>query len=133
MTRHRPLHTIGKYHDLLPSSIARGIAEFIEHYTQPVTDDDINKSPNTECPICLEPPTSTHGCVKITNIPGCTHLIVRECLEGRLTHSAQRRKACYPGTVPLRLEDARYLLSVYFGKRHLRAETACISGYYSCS
>lgn len=87
-------NTLMPYDTRVPESIARGTAQFIEHYTQPVTEEDANEAPNSECPICLEPPTSTHGCVKITNVPGCTHLIGRECLEGLLTYSAQSRKVC---------------------------------------
>ncbi|USP72993.1 hypothetical protein yc1106_00267 [Curvularia clavata] len=79
----------------VPGITKEAAAEFISHFTQPITDDDEHCTPNTECPICLEPPTETHECVRITNIPGCTHLIGRECLEGLLlTQGTQGRRVC---------------------------------------
>ena len=68
--------------------------DFLQRHTQPVVHGGANAPPNTNCPICLEPPSATHRCVQIKGIPGCSHLIGRECLEELLEHQRGDKKEC---------------------------------------
>jgi hypothetical protein len=46
-----------------------------------------------ECPICLETYT-TEQCLRITNIPSCTHNIGADCLDRLLRSNAHEEKKC---------------------------------------
>lgn len=70
------------------------IAEFLQQHTKPAAEGGANAPPNTECPICLEPPSGSHRCVQIKGIPGCTHMIGRECLYELLIRNSDEKKEC---------------------------------------
>ncbi|EDU42487.1 zf-RING-2 multi-domain protein [Pyrenophora tritici-repentis] len=70
------------------------IADFIQQHTQPIGEGGTNAPPNSECPICLEPPSLSHLCVQIKGISGCNHMIGRDCLKELLTHDSDEKKEC---------------------------------------
>ncbi|RMZ68237.1 zinc ion binding [Pyrenophora seminiperda CCB06] len=69
-------------------------AEFMREHTLPVVEPNANGAPNTECPICLEPPSGSHLCVQIKNVPGCIHMIGRACLMELFEHNSDEKKEC---------------------------------------
>lgn len=73
---------------------ARVMAGFMQRHTQPVSPDTADGAPNAECPICLDPPSARHHCVKIVGVRGCSHLIGRECLREFLMQRAEEKKEC---------------------------------------
>lgn len=70
------------------------IAEFLQQHTKPAAYGGANAPPNSECPICLEPPSGSHGCVQIKGIPGCSHMIGRECLYELMIRNSDEKKEC---------------------------------------
>ncbi|KAI4671242.1 uncharacterized protein J4E88_009275 [Alternaria novae-zelandiae] len=76
----------------LTSETSELIADFLAEQTQPLGGPIT--PPNAECPICLEPPSASHLCVQIKNIPGCNHLIGRECLKEMLVNRPDDAKKC---------------------------------------
>ena len=68
-------------------------AKFMAEHTDFLSHADTSEPPNTECPICLEG-IEDHICVKITNIPGCQHLIGMKCLEELLKRNPDEKKEC---------------------------------------
>ncbi|CAA9962922.1 zf-RING-2 multi-domain protein [Pyrenophora teres f. maculata] len=70
------------------------MAEFMQLHTQPVGERGANAPPNSECPICLEPPSQSHLCVQIKGVPGCNHMIGRDCLEELLIRDSDEKKEC---------------------------------------
>ena len=70
------------------------MAEFLQQHTQPFAEDRANAPPNSECPICLEPPSASHFCVQIKDIPGCNHMIGRDCLRELLIRNSDEKKEC---------------------------------------
>ncbi|EUC46775.1 hypothetical protein COCMIDRAFT_35641 [Bipolaris oryzae ATCC 44560] len=68
---------------------------FMQQCTQPLSAVvSGSEPPNTECPICLEPPSETHECVQIRGVPGCTHLIGRVCLRQWFVNRPDGEKNC---------------------------------------
>lgn len=67
---------------------------FMDRYTQAPSPVVADAPPNTECPICLEPPSETHECVQIRGVPGCTHLIGRSCLRQWFINRPDDKKDC---------------------------------------
>jgi hypothetical protein len=78
----------------LTQDSAETMAEFMQRHTQPIFEGGANAPPNEECPICLEPPSAEHLCVQIKDIPGCNHMIGRECLKEMLTRRPDDKKEC---------------------------------------
>jgi hypothetical protein len=68
------------------------MADFMAEQTQPLGGPVA--PPNAECPICLELPSASHLCVQIKNIPGCNHLIGRDCLKEMLMNRPDDAKKC---------------------------------------
>ena len=68
-------------------------ADFLSNHTDFLSHGDTTAPPNTDCPICLDG-IEDHICVKITNIPGCQHLIGLKCLEELLTRDPESKKEC---------------------------------------
>jgi hypothetical protein len=82
-------------HDRPPTQdTAETMAEFMQRHTQPISESGANAPPNDDCPICLEPPSAEHLCVQIKDIPGCNHMIGRECLKEMLTRRPDDKKEC---------------------------------------
>ncbi|KAH7550951.1 hypothetical protein BM1_10324 [Bipolaris maydis] len=67
---------------------------FMQRYTQALSAAVVDQPPNTECPICLEPPSETHECVQISGVPGCMHLIGRACLRQWFVNRPDGNKDC---------------------------------------
>ena len=70
------------------------MAEFLQQHTQPFAQGRANAPPNSECPICLEPPSASHFCVQIKDIPGCSHMMGRDCLRELLIRNSDEKKEC---------------------------------------
>jgi hypothetical protein len=84
-------------HDAVAEQIsAQVMTEFMQRHTQLVAAAGRANasSPNTECPICLEPPSATHPCVQIRDVPGCKHLVGQECLKKFLLYKPDDKKEC---------------------------------------
>ena len=80
------------YGDPVVSTMVANI--FMQRYTQALSAVVADQPPNTECPICLEPPSGTHECVQIRNVPGCMHLIGRVCLRQWFVNRPDDKKDC---------------------------------------
>jgi hypothetical protein len=78
----------------LTQDSAETMAEFMQRHTQPISESGANAPPNDDCPICLEPPSAEHLCVQLKDIPGCNHMIGRECLKQMLTRRPDDKKEC---------------------------------------
>ncbi|KAI4952818.1 hypothetical protein J4E91_003292 [Alternaria rosae] len=76
----------------LTSENSELMASFMAENTQPLG--GAIPPPNAECPICLEPPSASHLCVQIKDIPECNHLIGRECLKEMLVNRPDDAKKC---------------------------------------
>ncbi|KAF1941059.1 hypothetical protein EJ02DRAFT_435096 [Clathrospora elynae] len=81
--------------DVSPSQDSnQRMANFIQRHTRPVSEGGASSAPNTNCPICLEPPSAIHLCVQIKHIAGCSHLIGRDCLKEMLSRRPDNKKEC---------------------------------------
>jgi hypothetical protein len=78
----------------LTQDTAELMAVFMQENTQPVSEGGANAPPNAECPICLEPPSASHLCVQIKGIPGCNHMLGRNCLKEMLLNRPDDQKRC---------------------------------------